>query len=263
MKVSVYQMNIVAGKPDKNIEKVRNWIKKVASEDKPDVVVLPELWTTSYTLKEFGDLAEESAESIKAFLKDMAVTYNVNIIGGSFINKINGKIYNSSVVVNNNGEIVYEYDKIHLVPMLDEHLFLTGGKKKSTVFEINGIKMGLIICYDLRFPELSRSLALEGAEVLFVVAEWPIARTKHWRMLSIARAIENQTYVVSCNNVGSLKDVEYGGNSMIIDPWGDILLEGSPNNEETISAELDFELITQIRKDVPVFKSRVPSMYKL
>lgn len=81
--------------------------------------------------------------------------------------------------------------------------------------------MGVIICYDLRFPELARQLAMDGAQVMFVVAEWPTPRRRHWTSLQVARAIENQMYVVSSNNVGSLNDVEYAGASMIIDPWGD------------------------------------------
>src|SRR5699024_6589962 len=121
--------------------------------------------------------------------------YNVIIVGGSYANKKNGKVYNTSTVIDRTGKTVYEYDKMHLVPMLNEPAYLEGGKEKARVFEVEGVKMGLIICYDLRFPELARSLALEGAEVLYVTAEWPTVRKDHWKNLLIARAIENQMFV--------------------------------------------------------------------
>lgn len=146
--------------------------------------------------------------------------------------------------------------------MLNEHNFLSGGKAVPEVFELEGVKMGVIICYDLRFPEVIRSLALEGAQVLHIVAEWPSARTSHWRYLQIARAIENQMYVVSCNRIGSYDGVTFCGSSMVVDPWGDILLEGSESNEESLRVSLDLEKVIQVRNDVPIFSSRVPHLYK-
>ncbi|MDY0393735.1 nitrilase-related carbon-nitrogen hydrolase [Virgibacillus halophilus] len=122
--------------------------------------------------------------------------------------------------------------------------------------------MGLIICYDLRFPEVIRTLALEGAQVLHIVAEWPDARTKHWVNLQIARAIENQMYIVSSNRIGMYDGTRFCGNSMVIDPWGDVLKQGSEEMEETLTIQLDLEKVKQVRNDVPIFKSRVPHLYK-
>src|SRR5699024_1590840 len=127
----------------------------------------------------------------------------------------------------------------HLVPMLDEPDYLTGGALAARVFEIDGVKMGLITCYDLRFPELARQLALEGAQVLHIVAEWPAPRKTHWRTLQIARAIENQMVVVSCNRIGSYDGQTFCGGSMIVDPWGDVRQEGSKDEEETIVDTID------------------------
>lgn len=261
MKVAVYQMELIAGSPEANREKVRNWVKHLAATDKPDTVVLPEMWTTSYVLHELDDLAEEGAETTKAFLRDLSKTYRINIIGGSVANRIDGKIYNTSFVYNRAGELVHEYSKIHLVPMLNEPAYLTGGKAKAETFELEGVKMGVIICYDLRFPELARKLALDGAQVLFIPAEWPKVRTDHWVNLKLARAIENQMYVISANNVGQVGDVVYAGTSMIIDPWGDILARGTGNQEETLSKQLNFDRVIEVRKDVPIFDSRVEDMY--
>nr|WP_028400592.1 carbon-nitrogen family hydrolase [Ectobacillus panaciterrae] len=261
MNYAIFQMNIVAGKPAENRKKVKNWVEKTMMTSSPDILVLPEMWTTGYTLPALDELAEEEGRDTVPFLTELADRFSVNIIGGSVANKKNGRIFNSSFVVNRKGEVIYEYDKIHLVPMLDEHLYLEGGKEKVSVFELDGIKMGLIICYDLRFPELSRKLALKGAEVLHVVAEWPTARREHWCTLQKARAIENQMFVVSCNRVGCYDNVEFAGMSMIIDPWGNELSIGSVQSEETLVNDILLELAAKVRKDVPVFSSRVPELY--
>lgn len=262
MKYSIFQMDIIAGKPDANRLKVSQWLEAEMRENKPDIVVLPEMWTTAYTLHALDKVADQGGAKTKSFLKELAMTFQVNIIGGSVANQKDGKFYNSSFVYSRNGDLVYEYDKLHLVPMLNEHDFLTGGAAVPEVFELEGIKMGLIICYDLRFPEIIRSLALDGAQVLHIVAEWPEARANHWKILQTARAIENQMYVVSANRVGEYDGVAFAGASMAIDPWGEVLFEASDEDEETISVSLDLEKVLTVRKDVPIFTSRVPHLYK-
>lgn len=254
-------MELAAGKPDTNREMVKQWVEQVMKDEAPDLIVLPEMWTTSYLLDEIDELAEADGEATKAFLSGLSKEHNINIIGGSVAVKRGKDIYNTSYIYNRAGELVYEYSKIHLVPMLHEPAYLTGGKERAEVFELDGVKMGVIICYDLRFPELARKLALEGAQVLFVPAEWPKARTEHWVNLQLARAIENQMYVISANNIGTVGDVEYAGNSLIIDPWGDVLARGSADKPETLAKELNFERVKQVREDVPIFKSRVEHLY--
>lgn len=255
-------MEIVPGNPSENLLKVHQWLEKEMAQNKPDLIVLPEMWTTSYTLEDIESHADDNGNTTIPFLQTLAKTFNVHIVGGSFANKIDGKVYNTAVVVNRYGEVVYTYNKVHLVPMLNEPNYLAGGQKVPEVFELDGIKMGLIICYDLRFPELIRPLALEGAEVLFIVAEWPITRLHHWRNIQITRAIENQMFVVSCNNVGSYGNDTFGGSSMVTNPWGDTLLEGSTDREEVLSIAVNVEDTVEIRKKVPIFTSRVPHLYK-
>ncbi|MEN1967518.1 carbon-nitrogen family hydrolase [Lentibacillus sp. N15] len=261
MKYAVYQTEIVAGNPKENRENVKQWIETVAKREQPDTVVLPEMWNTGYALPDLANIADQNAEPTAAFLSNLAEKYNMNIIGGSIANQKGGNIYNTSLVFNRRGELVYQYDKIHLVPMLDEPSYLTGGQQKAAIFELDQVKMGLIICYDLRFPEISRQLALAGAQVLHVVAEWPAARREHWNALQTARAIENQFYVVSSNVVGTYQDTEYAGESMIINPWGTTITAGQQTSIETLTATLDLALVPKIRKEVPVFSSRVPEMY--
>lgn len=261
MKYAIYQMEVVPGQPEKNREKISEWMKETVSQEKPDVVVLPELWNTGFTLPELEQLADRNGEKNRSFLQQLGREYGVNIIGGSIATKKDGHFYNTSMVIDRQGNLVYEYDKIHLVPMLNEHLYLKGGNKKVETFELDGVRMGVIICYDLRFPELARKLALDGAEIMHVVAEWPTARRDHWMALQIARAIENQMYVVTCNNVGTHDGVTYGGTSMVTDPWGNQVAVGKQEQEETIAVTLSMEMVPKIREDVPVFSSRVPELY--
>lgn len=262
MKVSMYQMKITPGNPLENMKKVRGWIEKEVYNSEPDLIVLPEMWTTSYTLEDIHHQADNNGQKIIPFLQEIAKSLNIHIVGGSFANKVNGKVYNTTIVINRQGEIVYLYDKVHLVPMLNEPKYLTGGQKVPEVFELDGVKMGIIICYDLRFPEVIRPLALEGAEVLFIVAEWPIERINHWKNIQITRAIENQMFVVSCNNVGSHQSDTFGGTSMVVNPWGDTLLKGTTTDEESLTITIDVGETSKAREKVPVFSSRVPDLYK-
>jgi predicted amidohydrolase len=261
MKFAIYQMGLIAGSPEENRRKVEAWIDKVMKDENPDVVLLPELWTTSFVLDQLEELADNEKEPTTSFLSGLAKKHEINIIGGSIANKVDGKIYNTSLVFNRLGELVHEYSKIHLVPMLDEPQYLTGGMEQVRVFELDGVRMGVIICYDLRFPELARKLALEGAEVLFIAAVWPIARKNHWTSLQVARAIENQMYVMSSNTIGTLNNVEYAGNSMIVDPWGDVLAQGSDDKEETLISTFNPKRVVDVRNEVPIFSSRVPELY--
>ncbi|TCP21173.1 putative amidohydrolase [Scopulibacillus darangshiensis] len=261
MKYAIYQMDIIAGRPEENRKKVATWLDDVANREQPDVVVLPEMWTTAYTLPELETNADIAGEPTISFLKELAQKYNVNIIGGSVANKKADGIYNTAIVINRAGELIHQYDKIHLVPMLDEPAYLTGGKEKVKTFTLDGVKMGLIICYDLRFPELARQLALEGVQVLHIVAEWPTPRIDHWKALQVARAIENQMFVVSSNRIGSYNDDSFGGSSMVVDPGGKTLILGSQTQEETLVTELSIDLVDKMRKQVPVFSSRKPDFY--
>lgn len=262
MKVAIYQMEIVPGNPEGNMQKVHEWIQREVTNSKPDLIVLPEMWTTSYTLDEIHLLADRNGETVVPFLQTLAKTYHINIVGGSFANNVDEKIYNTAVVINREGEVVYQYDKVHLVPMLNEPKYLAGGMTVPEVFELDGVKMGLIICYDLRFSEIIRPLALEGAEVLFIVAEWPLARIHHWKNIQVTRAIENQMFVVSCNNVGVNGNDTFGGTSMVVSPWGETLLEGTESNEESLAIAIDVKEASDAREKVPVFTSRVPHLYK-
>src|SRR5699024_7983774 len=121
----------------------------------------------------------------------------------------------------------------------------------------DGEKVGLVICYDLRFPEVFRDLAMEDAKAIFVVAEWPVERTEHWVTLLKARAIENQCYIVSSNVTGTQANgATFAGKSIIVDPFGDIISEADATSEMMIKGALDLAYVKKVRKDIPIFSSR-------
>lgn len=256
MRLALYQMEVVPGHPGKAMGKVESWIESL---ENTDIAVMPEMWNTSYTLDRLEELADENGRREVEFLQRLARDHHINIIGGSIAVKKHGRHYNESVIVNRKGEVVYQYDKIHLVPMLDEPKYLTAGDQFG-IFEIDSEKMGVIICYDLRFPELSRQLALEGAEIIYVVAEWPVERMDHFAALLKARAIENQCYIAACNAAGECEGTVFGGRSMVISPSGEVMAEAG-TDEETLITEIDIEVSRRIRQSIPVFESRRTDLY--
>ncbi|WP_054637614.1 carbon-nitrogen family hydrolase [Thalassobacillus sp. C254] len=261
MRILVFQIDIVPGDPEANRKNISKWFKEQVSSEETDLVVLPEMWTTAYTLPDLHNQAEPPNHETIDFLKKLAQEYGVHIVGGSIAVKEESGIYNRAIVIDKKGSVVYEYDKLHLVPMLKEPDYLAPGREKVKVFELDGIKMGIVICFDLRFPEIMRELALQGAQALFIPAEWPDARAGHWEVLQQARAIENQMYVISSNRVGAYDGVEFAGRSMITDPWGNVLAKGSQGETEFLTASLDLENVKNVRKQVPIFDSRVPHLY--
>src|SRR5690625_6255260 len=151
-------MDVEPENQEKNRQKMKEWIEKEVPRYQPDTIVLPEMWNTGYALDSLEEGADNDGKETLALLQPLAKKYGIHIIGGSVANKRNDGIYNSSMIIRKDGELIHEYDKMHLVPMLDEHKFLQEGQAGGAIFELDGIKMGLVICYDLRFPELMRSI---------------------------------------------------------------------------------------------------------
>jgi predicted amidohydrolase len=144
--------------------------------------------------------------------------------------------------------------------MMDEDRWLAPGERLASC-EIAGVRTGLAICYDLRFPELFRSLALAGVEMFLLPAEWPAARIAHWTKLVHARAIENQAFVVACNRVGADDKNSFPGMSLVADPMGEVVAEAD-SREQVLRAELDLAILEEFRAKVPVFKDRRPEVYR-
>ena len=261
MKVSCLQMNMEPGKPDLNFNHAKQLICDAVKEE-TDVLVLPETWNTGFFPKD--NLAEISCNNgieVKEQIGRLAREYGVNIVAGSVSNKKENRIYNTAFVFNRKGECVAEYDKTHLFTPLCEDKYYTAGDRLCC-FELDGVRCGIIICYELRFPELIRTLALSNIDMLFIVSQWPKARTFHLRTLTTARAIENQMFVVCSNSCGRALDTVFGGNSAIINPLGETLaLAGE--TEEIISAECDMNILNEVSESIPVFRDRREELYNI
>lgn len=261
MKVSCVQMDMAFAQPEENFEKAKRLIVDAMASG-PDVIVLPETWNTGFFPREgLAALADRDCARVKRELGALAAELGVNLVAGSAANERGGKIYNTACVFDRAGRCVAEYDKTHLFTPMGEHAYFTPGERLCR-FQLDGQDCGLVICYDIRFPELTRTLAVKGLDVLFVVSQWPAARIAHLRALTVARAIENQMFVVCCNSCGDAGDTRYGGFSAVIDPWGETLALAA-ENEQIITAECDMEMLDGIRSSINVFRDRRPELYEL
>ena len=259
MKVSCLQMNMELGNPDKNFAHAKQLITDAIKEN-PDVLVLPEAWNTGFFPKDI--LFESSCSNgneVKEVIGGLSKQYGVNIVAGSVSDVRESRVYNTAYVFDRNGDCVAEYDKTHLFTPMGEDKYYTAGNHLSS-FTLDGVRCAVIICYDLRFPELVRSLALSGVDMLFVVSQWPKARTSHLRTLLTARAIENQMFTVCCNSCGIAGDTVFGGNSAIINPLGEVLAQAG-ENEEIITADCNMSTLLEIRGSIPVFRDRRHELY--
>ena len=259
MQIAVIQPTITSGDKKANYLKIRQLTEQAVSlSPKPDVIVLPELWSTGYALPELDQIASDQGLEEAAFLGDLALKHNIWFAGGSVAAKTSQGVTNRAQIINRQGQLEAFYDKIHLVPMLDEHLYLTAGNQ-ICVHDIEGINFGFSICYDIRFCELMRKLALDGAQVLVVAAQWPLVRLSHWQALLKARAIENQCYLVAANNT-AMGDAPFAGHSTAIGPDGSTLVQFE-FLEGVQQVGIDVTKVEQIRQAVPVFKDRRPDLY--
>ncbi|WP_312202271.1 carbon-nitrogen family hydrolase [Anaerospora hongkongensis] len=258
MKVALIQMQVTAGDVAGN--RARGLAMAREAAQKAEVIVLPEIWTVGYALKNIDQWAEDQAGPTITALQQIAVDAQATIITGSLPYRKDGQIYNGAFVINPAGEIVGDYQKVHLFNLMGEQRFFAPGNKRCT-FPLQQTTAGLTICYDLRFPELYRATTQDGATIIFVPAEWPASRGSHWRTLLQARAIENQIYICAVNCVGQHRDNVFYGHSMIISPTGDIIAEGT-ETEAIIYGEIDIDVVEQVRKSMSVWPDRRPELYR-
>lgn len=259
--IALLQLDIAAGNPNANFAKVESALQAAVQSEhgKPDIIVLPEMWNTSYALERIGELADAEGRRTREMVSAFCRAHAVNVVAGSVAVKRGDRITNTAFVFDREGGMVAEYSKIHLFRLMGEDRHLSAGQSAERM-TLDGIPAGLAICYDLRFPELARKLAVDGAIMLFLPAQWPNPRMHHWRTLIAARAIENQMFVVACNRVGSEGKSSFFGHSMIVDPWGDIVLEAG-EEEGVLRAAIDLEAVDRARRKIRVFEDRRPDVY--
>ena len=257
MRVSCVQLDMKLGDVKANFAHAEAMIREAVNQDHPDTVVLPETWNTGFFPQELAPCADDDGKATKALCSALAKELHINIVAGSVANRRADGYYNTAYVFDRSGNLVAEYDKTHLFTPSGEHNFFRMGSRTCR-FTLEGIPCGLIICYDIRFPELIRSLTVQGVDLLFVVSQWPAKRAMHLDTLARARAIENQTFLALCNSAAA--DTACAGHSAIIDPWGEYLAKAG-ESEEIISADLDFSVIQGIRESINVFRDRRPDLY--
>jgi omega-amidase len=251
LRVASIQMEVCSGEPKKNLVRAEAMLNEAANQG-AQAALLPELWTTGYTLDRFEELADEHAAETLGFLSGISKKLGIMIVGGSFPERGPGGIYSTCYIIGSDGDTLARNSKEHLFPLLREPEFLRPGEPGAVTHTPLG-PWSTLICFDIRFPESVRQLAYRGARVLWVPAEWPHPRLEHWRTLLRARAIENQFFVVAANRTGQGDNSNWCGHSTIIDPWGNILAEAD-ENEVVLVADLDMSLVDEVRRRIPCFE---------
>lgn len=255
MKVSSIQLEIKDG--CSKVERIKHAMEMIDKCSGDDLIILPELWNVGFfnysSYKGFSELINgDTASAISAKAKE----HSCYILSGSFVERQGGKYYNTSVLFDRKGNNVAEYRKIHLFSYKSQEPEILMPGKKVTVVDTEFGKIGLATCYDLRFPELFRSMTVDmGAEYFLVVSSWPDSRIDAWKILNQARALENTCYLISCNATGINQGSLLGGHSQIVDPFGNVLVHGG-YEESIVRAEISHKELTRIRKEFPVLNDR-------
>jgi len=252
------QMNILPRDCEGNLGVAVDRITAAAAAG-ADLVCLPEMFPTGFDYEYIGVRAEPLTGPFMTALTETARDAGIHLVCGSYPEREGEKIYNTAVLIGPGGRIIGKYRKIHLFPLMEENLYLSSGHE-IPIFETDLGKLGIMICYDIRFPELARALALRGAEIILVPAEFPYPRLDHWKCLLKARAVENQCYIMAVNRVGTSGSARFFGNSSIYDPWGE-LIAGSGDDEAVVTGVIDTQVIEEVRRRIPVFSDRRADLY--
>ena len=262
MKISVAQISCALGDPEANLLKVRDFSRCAKDVGGAELIVFPEMTDTGYSMPVIREHASDWANGFVPGVQEIAKRISIAIVSG--VSERDGSsIYNSQVFVDSQGNVAAKYRKTHLyaVAPVEEQTCFTPGNEFTT-FSLGGLQFGFSICYDLRFPELYRKLTTDQNVGAFVISSaWPFPRVEHFRTLALARAIENQSYVVASNRVGKDDELWFCGSSAIIDPRGVIIAAASADREELIHAELSQELVQSVRKRVNSLGHRRKDLY--
>jgi omega-amidase len=257
--ISLAQMHVALGDPQTNVKKANEWTAEAARRDS-DLVVFPEMWTTGYDWQNVKALAAAQDEVV-ATIGGLANKYGLWLNGSTLTLNDDGQPTNTSIMFDPQGQPVGVYRKIHLFGLMNEDQYLAPGQHLTPV-ETPWGESGLAICYDLRFLEMFRTYALAGVTMIYLPSAWPHPRLAHWRTLLQARAIENQMYVVAVNQVGRDGTYEFCGHSVIIDPWGNIVVEAG-ETELLLTATIETDQVAEVRQKIPIFEDRRPELYRL
>jgi omega-amidase len=260
--ISMAQMDVRLGNPRINWAKVQEMTQR-AKQQGGQIVIFPELWDAGFALSQVKELASSLSGGL--FAQVAALSKQAEIyITGSMLEKRGVGVANSAPMIAPNHGVMGAYRKIHLFPLMKEDQYFTAGEATLNI----GLPWGqtaVAICYDLRFPELFRRYAIEGAKLVLLPCQWPEPRMEHYRTLLRARAIENGIYIVAVNRVGTDtqedgRETRFFGHSSIIDPWGNTVLELG-NQEGVFTTTIDLKLVDEAQRAIPVLQDRRPEVY--
>jgi omega-amidase len=261
MKIAAAQIVCAPGDIEANVRKMRDFVSR-AKDQGGEAIVFPEMSDTGYSMPVIQKCATTWSNGAVAELKKIAKKFSIAIVSG-VSERADDCIYNSQVMIDARGEIVAGYRKSHLfavAPVEEQKCFSPGTQLSDLAY--GDLHFGFSICYDLRFPELYSALAVRKSVNVFVISSaWPFPRIEHLRALSVARAIENQSYVILSNRVGKDDGVSFCGSSAIVDPYGVIVAAASTDREELLMGELSKETIDSVRAKMPVFAHRRSDLY--
>ncbi|MFH1097622.1 MAG: carbon-nitrogen family hydrolase [Candidatus Desantisbacteria bacterium] len=238
MRIACIQMDIISGAVQSNLNRSMEFMDSVMDK-KPDIICLPELFTTGYCLAEAKRLAEPIPGKTTNELSQKSREMGCFLIGGSILEQEGDFLYNTAVIFNRLGNIVAKYRKIHLFTPFEEDKYLTPGNS-TVVIDTGMCKIGVIICYDLRFPELFEELKENGVKIVFVVAEFPHPRLSHWKTLLMAMAMDNHIYTIGVNRVGKDEKSSFFGHTLIASPSGEIMGE-MEEDEGVLVVDVDLD----------------------
>jgi predicted amidohydrolase len=269
LRVAAVQLNSTAD-PAENLA-VADRLTRAAAADGASLIVLPEKWTAMGSDEQLRAAAESLDGPSVRWARALARELGIDLVAGSIVERVDGreKLANTCVHVDPQGELKAVYRKLHMFDVqVAGHVYRESdledaGEEIVLSQSAGGVELGLSICYDLRFPELYRILAVRGALVFPLPAAFTLATTRdHWETLIRARAIENQAFVIAANQIGEHPGGNRsGGRSMIVDPWG-IVLAQAPDAQGHIVAELDLQRLAQIREQLPSLANRRADAYR-
>ncbi|MDQ2919733.1 MAG: hypothetical protein M3R10_07650 [Verrucomicrobiota bacterium] len=262
MKIAVAQISCVLADVPANLAKVREFAQR-AKKSCAELILFPEMTDTGYAMSVIRERATTWEDGAVSEIQKIAAANSIVIVAG-VSEREGAKIFNSQVVIDSTGKIIGKYRKTHLFTPapIEEHTCFSAGTELRS-FSFAGMQFGLSICYDLRFPEIYRTQAVDQAANVFLISSaWPFPRVEHLRTLALARAIENQTYVILSNRVGTDAGITFCGSSAIIDPYGATLAGASSDREEMLLAEISLDVLESTRKRAPYLEHRRPEVYQ-
>lgn len=262
LRLALIQMRSEVGARDKNVAKALEYIDE-AAQQQPDLVVVPEFFNTEY-FAQFRDYAyidyaePEDGPTITA-IRDKAVELGIHVCATIFEEEGPGLYYDTAFLIGPKGEIVMKYRKTHPAAVRSlEKIYFRGGTTYP-VREVRGIKVGVVICYDHFFPEAARCAAVNGAEL--VLGPFAAPAEPNWDALMRVRAWENGVYMAPCNKVGLEAEWTFGGASMVVDPYGEILARASEEDDDLLVVEVERQRVYEARRRYPILRDRRPEIY--